>query len=134
MNASPQPPVAAAVVVKERRVLLVRRRRAEGDLSWQFPAGKVESGESPAEAAAREAREESGVLVVPFELLGERTHPMTGRRIFYFGCEAIGGTAHPADTEEIADIAWATLAEIPQYVPYGLFEPVQRYLDAVLPD
>lgn len=43
--------VAAAVVVSNGRVLLVRRQIAEGELSWQFPAGKVEPGESDRQAA-----------------------------------------------------------------------------------
>jgi 8-oxo-dGTP diphosphatase len=38
--------IAAAVIVSNGRVLLVRRRVQEGRLSWQFPAGKVELGES----------------------------------------------------------------------------------------
>ena len=42
--------VAAAVVLERGRVLLVRRRVAEGTLSWQFPAGNIENGESPATA------------------------------------------------------------------------------------
>ncbi|GIF01786.1 NUDIX hydrolase [Paractinoplanes rishiriensis] len=47
-------PIAAAVIVDDGRVLLVRRRVYEGRLSWQFPAGKVEPGESPDAAAVRE--------------------------------------------------------------------------------
>ncbi|WNI23487.1 NUDIX hydrolase [Streptomyces sp. ITFR-16] len=37
--------VAAAIVARDARVLLVQRRVTEGDLSWQFPAGKIEPGE-----------------------------------------------------------------------------------------
>jgi len=44
-------PVAAAVIVVDGRLLLVRRRIAEGALVWRFPAGKVEPGESAADAA-----------------------------------------------------------------------------------
>ncbi|MEU1797526.1 NUDIX domain-containing protein [Streptomyces californicus] len=47
------------------RVLFVRRWVSEGALSWRFPAGRIESGESAGEAAAREAREETGLLVTP---------------------------------------------------------------------
>jgi 8-oxo-dGTP diphosphatase len=60
-----QRPVAAAVVVQGERVLLVRRRVAEGALSWQFPAGRIEPEETPWEATARETEEETGLLVVP---------------------------------------------------------------------
>ncbi|MCF3143513.1 NUDIX hydrolase [Streptomyces platensis] len=124
--------VAAAVVVRDGRVLLVRRRVAEGALSWQFPAGKIELAETPEEAAARETQEETGLLVTPQSVLGQRVHPMTRREIHYIACRPAGGEAVIASADEVVDVAWAVLGEIPQYVPYGLFEPVQEYLDAVL--
>ncbi|WP_327284627.1 NUDIX hydrolase [Streptomyces sp. NBC_01205] len=127
-----QQPVAAAVVVHEGRVLLVRRRVAEGQLSWQFPAGKVEPGETGEAAAARETKEETGLHVTVVTFLGERVHPVTGRLVSYMACAVEGGAAHVADADEIAEVAWATLAEIPRYVPYGLFEPVQQHLAAVI--
>ncbi|WP_256220765.1 NUDIX hydrolase [Streptomyces sp. CC53] len=124
--------VAAAVVVQDRRVLLVRRRVAEGALSWQLPAGKIELGETPEEAAVRETHEETGLLVTPQSVLGRRVHPMTGREIHYIACRPVGGEAVIASDDEVAGLAWAAHGEIPQYVPYGLFEPVQVYLDAAL--
>ncbi|MCX4804957.1 NUDIX hydrolase [Streptomyces sp. NBC_01214] len=131
-NAEERPGIAVAVVVHEGRVLMVRRRVSEGQLSWQFPAGEVESGESREDAAVRETQEETGLTVEAVKLLGERVHPATGRLMSYTACEVIGGHAHVADTEELAALEWVTHAEIPQYVPYGLFEPVQEHLDAVL--
>ncbi|MEU4265645.1 NUDIX hydrolase [Streptomyces sp. NPDC025273] len=62
--------VAAAVVVQDGHVLLVRGRVPEGALTWQFPAGKVESQETPGEAATRETWEETGLLVTPQTVLG----------------------------------------------------------------
>ncbi|MEU5162068.1 NUDIX domain-containing protein [Streptomyces sp. NPDC020875] len=38
---------------------------AEGALSWQFPAGKIEPEETPGEAATCETEEETGLLVIP---------------------------------------------------------------------
>ncbi|MFJ1550688.1 NUDIX hydrolase [Streptomyces sp. NPDC088246] len=127
-----QTAVAAAIVVQDERVLLVRRRVAEGVLSWQFPAGKIEPGEAPEEAAVRETQEETGLLVTPTSLLGQRVHPVTGREIHYIACRPLSGTAFVASVEELAELAWATHGQIPQYVPYGLFEPVQNYLDEAL--
>ncbi|WUQ55526.1 NUDIX hydrolase [Streptomyces virginiae] len=124
--------VAGAVVAHECRVLLVRRRITEGQLSWQFPAGKVEPGESIEEAAVRETKEEAGVDVIAVAPLGERVHPITGLQVSYTACELVGGTAYVADVDEIAEVAWVTLSEIPRYIPYGLFEPVQRHLNVVL--
>ncbi|XUM03620.1 NUDIX hydrolase [Streptomyces venezuelae ATCC 10712] len=128
MTVEAQRAVAAAVVVRGERVLLVRRRVAEGALSWQFPAGKIESEETPGEAAAREI----GFLVVPQSVLGQRVHPMTGREIHYIACRPVGGRAVVASADEVAGLAWAMHGEIPQYVPYGLFGPVQNYLDEAL--
>ncbi|MFC0596790.1 NUDIX hydrolase [Streptomyces palmae] len=132
-NLDERPSIAAAIVVHEGRVLMVRRRVSEGQLSWQFPAGEVEPGEAREDAAVRETLEETGLTVTAVKLLGERVHPKTGRLMSYAACEVLGGTAHVADTEELAELAWVARSEIPQYVPYGLFGPVQEYLDATLP-
>ncbi|MFC5803301.1 NUDIX hydrolase [Streptomyces formicae] len=132
-NTEKEPGVAAAIIVHEGRVLMVRRRVSEGVLSWQFPAGKVEPGESREEAAVRETEEETGLSVAAMKLLGERVHPKTGRLMSYTACEVVSGTAHVAAPEELAELAWVPHGEIPQYVPYGLFEPVHEYLDASLP-
>ncbi|MFJ3214792.1 NUDIX hydrolase [Kitasatospora sp. NPDC086801] len=131
-TAEERPGIAAAIVVHEGRVLMVRRRVSEGQLSWQFPAGEIEAGESPEEAAVRETAEETGLAVAAVKLLGERVHPKTGRLMSYTACEAVSGTAEVVDTDELDQLAWVALAEIPEYVPYGLFEPVQAYLDIAL--
>ncbi|MGP3924752.1 NUDIX hydrolase [Streptomyces sp. 8N616] len=127
-----QPGISAAIVVNEGRVLMVRRRMKEGELSWQFPAGAIEAGETAEQAAVRETLEETGLTVSAVKLLGERVHPKTQRLMSYTACDVVSGTAHVADEEELAELAWVTHAEIPEYVPYGLFEPVQDYLDGAL--
>lgn len=132
MTSEAEAAVAAAVVVRGGRVLLVRRRVPEGALSWQFPAGKIESGETLEEAAARETQEETGLLVTAQRMLGQRVHPMTGCEIHYIACRPVGGETVIASPDEVAGLVWATHDEIPQYVPYRLFEPVQDYLDTAL--
>lgn len=127
------PVVAAAVIVHRGRVLLARRRISEGDLSWQFPAGKVEPGESRRAAAVREAKEETGLDVRAVRSLGERIHPRTGRLMSYTACEVVGGTAGVADARELSEVAWVTREKIPDLVPYGLFDAVREYLDSALP-
>lgn len=127
-----QPGISAGIVVHENRVLMVRRRVKEGELMWQFPAGAIEDGETAEQAAVRETQEETGLTVEALKLLGERVHPKTGRLMSYTACAPISGEAHVADDEELAEVAWVTHAEIPDYVPYGLFEPVQQYLDGAI--
>src|SRR3954454_3621846 len=56
--------IVAAVIVLDGRVLACERSApAEGAGRWEFPGGKVEPGESDAEALARECVEELGVRV-----------------------------------------------------------------------
>ncbi|MEV4561248.1 NUDIX hydrolase [Kitasatospora sp. NPDC049285] len=129
---STKPGIAAAIIVQDGRVLMVQRRVKEGELSWQFPAGEVEASESPEAAAVRETEEEVGLTVKATRLLGERVHPKTGRQMSYTACEVVSGTATVVDTEELAELAWVEHDQIAEYVPYGLFEAVQQYLDDVL--
>lgn len=128
-----KPGISAAIIVDHGKVLMVRRAIGEGELLWQFPAGGIEAGESPEEAAVRETVEETGLTVKAVQLLGQRVHPKTGREMSYTACEPIGGEAHVADDEELNAVAWVSHGEIDEYVPYGLFGPVQEYLDATLP-
>jgi len=125
------PVIAAAIVVTDGRVLL-RRSVAEGELSWQFPAGKVERGESSEDAAVREAYEETGLTVRAARFLGQRVHPMTGRIMAYVARELVAGVAQVMDDREVAEVAWCDRVDLAERVPYGLFVPVQVYLDAVL--
>lgn len=127
-----QPGISAAIIVRDDRVLMVRRRIGEGELSWQFPAGGIEAGETAEQAAVRETLEETGLTVEAVKLLGERVHPKTGRLMSYTACTPVEGEAHVADEDELAEVAWVEHAHIPEYVPYGLFEPVQEYLDGEL--
>ena len=56
--------IAAAILFREGRILICRR--GEGGscaFLWEFPGGKLEPGETPAECAVRECREELGVSV-----------------------------------------------------------------------
>ncbi|MFC9287242.1 NUDIX hydrolase [Streptomyces sp. NPDC057052] len=127
-----KPPLSMAVVVSEGKLLMIRRREREGDLLWALPGGAIEAGETPEEAAVRETVEETGLVVTALKVLGERVHPKTGRTMSYTACEVLQGEAKVADADELDAVAWVALDEIPEYVPYGLFEPVQDYLDGVL--
>ena len=60
------PSVASLIRDDDGRVLLVRH--VEG--RWQLPGGAVDPDERPADAARREAREETGIEIEPVEVLG----------------------------------------------------------------
>jgi 8-oxo-dGTP diphosphatase len=53
-------------MVKEGRILICRRRADQAHpLKWEFPGGKVESGELPEDALRRELQEELGIESAP---------------------------------------------------------------------
>jgi 8-oxo-dGTP diphosphatase len=52
-----------AVVFRENKVLLVKRNKPPGKGLWAIPGGRLELGETLQEAAEREVREETGVII-----------------------------------------------------------------------
>jgi len=55
--------VVAAILELDGRILIGRRRPEQSHpLQWEFPGGKVEPGETPAQALERELEEELGIL------------------------------------------------------------------------
>jgi 8-oxo-dGTP diphosphatase len=131
-NPTDRPSIVAAIIVQDGKVLMARRRMREGTLSWQFPAGESESGETAEDTAIRETREETALEVAADSVLGERVHPATGRHMLYVSCHVIGGTARVADADELAEVAWCGLNDLRANVPTGLFPAVDEYLTAAL--
>ena len=67
--------VAAVIERNDRRLLIGQRRKNDtSPLKWEFPGGKVNHGETPEEALARELREELGVALVKSVELGRVRH------------------------------------------------------------
>ena len=67
--------VAAVIERSDRRILIGQRRREDtSPLKWEFPGGKVEEGETPEAALARELREELSVTLEKCAELGRTRH------------------------------------------------------------
>lgn len=128
---TPEPqPVAAAIVTSALGVLAGRRN--DGKPPWTFIAGEVEPGESPADAAVREVKEETGLEVTAGNVIGRRVHPKTGRTMIYLACAPTEGTdVFVGDPEELAEVRWLPLSEADELLP-GMFEPVRAHLDKAL--
>ena len=124
---TPEPePVVAAVVTSHLGVLLGRRN--DGRPPWTFIAGKIEPGESSADAAIREVKEEADLVVTYSHIIGRRVHPETARTMIYLACIPAGTTdVHVGDPDELSEVRWASLDEAVRLLP-GMFQPVQDYL------
>ncbi|MBL8101589.1 MAG: NUDIX hydrolase [Anaerolineales bacterium] len=109
------PKVAAAVLVEEgSRVLLVRRVNEPFRGLWTLPAGFVNGGEDPAEAAARECFEETGLSVRVMQVLdviSGREHERGADFIIVYVAEVLSGELTPADDADAAE--WFERNDLP---------------------
>jgi 8-oxo-dGTP pyrophosphatase MutT (NUDIX family) len=121
-------PIATAIVTSDRGVLVGRRN--DGKPPWTFISGEIEPGESPADAATRETKEEAALRVEVGDLIGERLHPKTHRQMYYLAATPThGAEIFVGDPDELAEVRWVTLAEADELMrEYGMFEPVREYL------
>jgi mutator protein MutT len=107
-----------SIVIENNRVLLVKRAHPPIQGQWSIPGGVLEVGELIREAAIREAREETGLIVEPGELLGvyDRILRNPEKRVQYhyvlidFLCRRIGGELLAAS--DAAEVRWFTREEL----------------------
>jgi ADP-ribose pyrophosphatase YjhB (NUDIX family) len=105
-----RPIVAVGAVIltgggSDRAVVIARRGREPHAGVWSLPGGAVESGETLVEAVAREALEETGLVVTPVDVVGvfdEIVRAADGRVRYHYVivdylCRATGGTLAAAD-------------------------------------
>jgi 8-oxo-dGTP diphosphatase len=102
-----------AVVVDHDRLLLVRRGRGPAQGDWSVPGGRVELGESLAEAVTRELREETGLEGVCGPLLGwaERIEDDGHFVLLDFEVTLVGDD-EPVAGDDAAEVAWVDLHEV----------------------
>ena len=103
--------VVAAIIKKGNKVLATKR--GYGDLidKWEFPGGKIESGETPEEALKREIKEEMEVEINVGDLLTtvDYDYPSFHLNMKCFVCELISEHVHLVEHK---DAKWITAAEI----------------------
>jgi 8-oxo-dGTP pyrophosphatase MutT (NUDIX family) len=119
-DASLMPGCAAVIFDPNRKRILLTRRSDNG--KWCLPGGRMEPGESAAEACAREVLEETGLIVEVVKLIGIYTSP--DRVLTYantpgkllqlvamcFECRAVGGELGLSN--ETTEFGWYTPEEI----------------------
>ncbi|MGX6606221.1 NUDIX hydrolase [Micromonosporaceae bacterium Da 78-11] len=126
--------VAIAVVLNDTQVLLVCRRDADpSGITWQFPAGIVKPGATPAMIAIRETLAETGVHCSVRTELGSRVHPLSGVSASYFLCDYLAGEVENRDVIENASAIWAPKQDVTRFIPQQrIYAPVLRVLEGEL--
>lgn len=107
-----------AIIIEGDRVLLAKRAHPPIQGQWSIPGGVLEVGELVREAAIREAREETGLIVEPGELLGvyDRILRNDDKRVQYhyvlvdFLCRPVGGELQASS--DAAEVSWFTREEL----------------------
>lgn len=121
---------AASVLITDiaGRVLLVQRGHEPQKGRWSLPGGKCEPGETPAEAAVREAKEETGLEVrVLYEAV--RAEMPSGEDRLYdvhgFAAEIVGGELRADDDAD--QVRWVHARDLHRYeLTTGLQESLRR--------
>jgi len=107
------PCVGGIVTDADGRLLLIRRRHEPGAGRWSLPGGRVEPGETAAEATAREVAEETGLRVEVGDEVGSVRRPAPDGRVFVirdFRCRPLDPTAVPRAGDDAGDVRWVDAA------------------------
>ena len=114
---------AGIVLIQDNKVALIERHRAGLDY-FVFPGGGVDEGESPEQAAVREALEELGVEVTIRQKVAEIQFGQKSRQI-YFLVEQTSGEFGTGIGEEFTD-------SDPDSPEEGIYIPIWMPIDALL--
>jgi ADP-ribose pyrophosphatase YjhB (NUDIX family) len=120
--------VAAALMVTDDhgRLLLVRRAVPPQEGLWSLPAGFVDFGESPAEAAVRECVEETGLIAhveTLLDLVAGREHPRGADIVVIYSGHIVEGHLQAAD--DASEAAFFSVQDLPPLA----FEATRRAVD-----
>ncbi len=108
--------VVAAVIQSGGRILIGQRQKGDSHaLKWEFPGGKVERGEAPAAALARELEEELGIQAEIGREISRYSHEYPKRAtidLIFFSVTKFEGTPQSLAFERIV---WEEPSRLPRY-------------------
>lgn len=123
--------VVAAIIIHENKIFATQRGYGEFKDGWEFPGGKIEPGETPQEALAREIKEE---LDIEIEVMGfletvEYDYPEFHLSMDCFFCVIRSGELVLKEHEAAKWLTAETLDSV-DWLPadQGLIEGIREYL------
>lgn len=119
-NARPVGPalrfVAAALIVRGGEVLICQRRPDQPmALQWEFPGGKIEAGESPEQALARELDEELGIRATVGPRVTRIRHNYRHGGAVDLQFFAVHEFSGELENRIFAQLRWTKLEDLPEY-------------------
>ena len=118
----PQPAAGTVVFDPDRGVLLLWRHRFITDTwGWEIPAGRVDEGETPAQAAHRETLEESGWRPSTLRpMMSYRPSIGSSDQVFHlFLADRADHVGEPLDASESARVEWVPVARLRDEIREG---------------
>jgi 8-oxo-dGTP diphosphatase len=123
------PCVGAVVTDEQGRLLVIQRGHDPGAGLWSIPGGRIEPGETDAQALVREMLEETNLQVKVGRLIGSVHRQGLGGMVIDirdYAAMIIGGTLRAGD--DAADARWVTAAELARMeVTEGLIEALTEW-------
>jgi len=109
--------VVAGIIEMDGYILLCQRHRDSRrfPLKWEFPGGKVESGEDPVGAIKRELTEELGILVEDLEKVDAYSFSYPGEDNFYLHFFKILSFQNTIQNKQFETMSWVRFEEIINY-------------------
>lgn len=116
-------PVAGVIMTDDvgRALLMWRHRHVTGSWGWEIPAGRVDEHETPEQAAAREAEEETGWRPGPLRLIvaSEPSNGSIDAVHYLYWADTAEHIGEPADQTEADRLEWVPLDEVGDRIAKG---------------
>ena len=108
--------VAAALIQRQGRILICRRRADQDHPGkWEFPGGKLESGETPETCLRRELAEELGIEAVIGNEITRYRFQYPGRKQLQLVFFKVAEYSGEPDYSHFAEARWVLLEQMPSF-------------------
>jgi 8-oxo-dGTP diphosphatase len=108
--------VVAALILRGTEIFICQRKAGSAmELQWEFPGGKIEPGETPEQALARELEEELGIDASIGPYVAELQHRYRNGRSIHLRFFAVREFRGEFENRVFEDMRWVELRDLPSY-------------------